>query len=115
VTVQEIKTALAETRKVCPPTTDSEGQRVVRCPVEQFRKFGVACIACGRELETEQAENRALRSTGALDLQAEQARSAELQRKLDSPWRSWWLWALIGGAITAATVETIRAVYGAVK
>lgn len=102
-TPSEIQQATRNMMKVCIPGDDD----LVRCPKADFREYGKTCMGCGKQLQREQAENQALRQTGALDLQAEQARAAEIQRKLDSPWRSWWLWSLIGATVTAVTLTAV--------
>jgi len=84
---QEIKTAAAETMKRCPPSPDG----IVRCPVDQFRKFGAVCLGCGRALSKERARTEALRSTGALDVEAERHKTNAAETKLASPWRNPWI------------------------
>ena len=74
----------------------------VVCPAEDFRKAMKSCVSIwehkGR-CETRLTEAIKL---GLVDKQMLEAQVYELQSKLDSPWRSWWLWSIVGAAAGAA-------------
>ena len=68
----------------------------VVCPAEDFSKVMKSCVSLWERLgKTENRLTEAIR-LGLVDKQVLEARAYELQSKLDSPWRSPYLWTAIG-------------------
>lgn len=86
----------------CNPAKGADGKNYVSCPLDEFREGLLGCSRLGREFEKCLADRAADGSVSEVDVAECQMLVAECERKLDSPWRSWWLWSLIGAAVASA-------------
>ncbi len=79
----------------------------VVCPAEDFSKVMKSCVSLWERLgKTENRLTEAIK-LGLVDKQVLEAQVYELTMKLQSPWRSWWLWLIIGSAAGAAATTGI--------
>lgn len=94
----------------CHVDTVSE---VVTCAIKDFKRILDDAINVWETLEKTNNRLDAALKLGVVDKQVLEAQVFNLTTKLNSPWRSWWLWGIIGMAVGAAL--TTGLVFGVPK
>ena len=74
----------------------------VVCPAYDFAKIMKATVSQHEELARTRNRLDAAIKLGLVDLQMLEAKAYELQTKLNNPWRSPWLWGIIGACAGTA-------------
>jgi len=74
----------------------------VVCPAEDFRTAMKSCVSIWEQKGLCESRLTEAIKLGLVDKAELEARAYDLQAKLDSPWRQWYLWLLVGAAAGTA-------------
>ncbi len=91
----------------CKPATD--GRILVECNPQAFMKAGLDMMTVIEALEHCEVNLDKINTIGIINVMEIRGHYQRCKTKLDSPWRSPWLWGIVGAAVGAAAAAVLSA------